>query len=136
MVDSCIYPMNDILIDAVFHVTRVALGVEKLAVVGFVLRKEQFRCSFTVEPTGTVVIMIKLDRRDFRCAVATESWPACIQSPAPGVAKPHGWQKMQFSGVRAAVDCFDADYNVIRCCLGIFDENVEVTVLVKNAGID
>src|SRR5579862_7298729 len=43
---------------------------------------------------------------------------------------------MQRSGVRPAVGHGDADQDVVYLGLGILDEDIEVAVLIENAGVD
>ena len=43
---------------------------------------------------------------------------------------------MQRCGVRPAVGYRDADQNVVHVGLGIFDEHVEVAVLIEDAGVE
>src|SRR6185369_547089 len=61
--------------------------------------------------------------------------PKTLFSPCPDVAKPYGGQNMQPCGFRATVPGRNTDQNVFRSCLAILDKNIEVTVLVKHAGI-
>src|SRR5262245_11636715 len=56
--------------------------------------------------------------------------------PAPGVAKPHGRDQVQFGIFWSAIEGFDANANVLRASLGVFDKNVKVAVIVEDAGIE
>src|SRR5262245_48789442 len=43
---------------------------------------------------------------------------------------------MQLSGLRAAIDRLDTDQNVFSASLGVLDENVEIAVVVEDAGVN
>src|SRR5713101_6379371 len=57
-------------------------------------------------------------------------------SPRPLVAKPGGRQQVQRRWFRPAIGHSDSNKNVVRRCFRVFGEDVEVAVLVKDAGID
>src|SRR6266513_4442206 len=57
-------------------------------------------------------------------------------SPGPLVAKPGGRQQVQRRCFRPAIGHSDSNKNVVRRCFRVFGEDVEVAVLVKDAGID
>src|SRR6185503_7134147 len=130
--DGGFYAVNNEIVDAVLDVGRCVFRVEKATIVGFVLGKQQIGGTLAVEPARAVIVMIQLDRRDFRGRVAPKSWLTLVETPGPGVAKPDGGQKMKRRGVGAAVYCLDADQNIVRAGLGIFDEDIEIAVVVKD----
>ena len=43
---------------------------------------------------------------------------------------------MQSRGLRPAIGYGEADQNVVRRILGVFNKDVEIAVFVKDAGID
>jgi hypothetical protein len=47
-----------------------------------------------------------------------------------------GGQKIYLGGFRAAVVYGDSNQNVFRITLGMFDEDVEVTIIIEYAGIE
>ena len=55
--------------------------------------------------------------------------------PGPGIAEPEVRQQVQFGGFRPAVDGLDANANIFRPGLGIFDEDIEVAVLIEDSGV-
>src|SRR5262249_47702956 len=59
-----------------------------------------------------------------------------LRIPRPGIAKPNGGQQMKFGCFWTAIVSSDADENVFRCRLRVFNDNVEVAVFVKDARID
>jgi len=56
--------------------------------------------------------------------------------PCPGVAKPQRRQNVHGGGIRAAIGQADLDEDVFRRLLRIFHKDVEITILVENAGIE
>src|SRR5262245_47672340 len=114
------YPVHDIIIYAVFDVRKIILTIEKFALVGVVLGKQQLRAFFAVKPATTIIVMVELDRCDLRRYVLSQSWFAFVQSPRPGIAEPKGGQQMYFGVFRTAVECLDPDQNIVRLGLGVF----------------
>src|ERR1700736_2015649 len=57
-------------------------------------------------------------------------------TPAPCIPEPKLRQHMDRSGLRSAIDCCDLHEDVLRIRFRILDEQIEVTVLAKNAGVD
>ncbi len=56
--------------------------------------------------------------------------------PRPRVAKPDRWQQVQRSVLRTAIAYRDLDEDVFGISFRILHYYVEVTITVKNAGID
>src|SRR4051812_48355622 len=56
-------------------------------------------------------------------------------APHPAVTKPERRQHMERGGRGGAVGDRDADEDVVRRSFRVFGENVEVTIVVKDAGI-
>src|ERR1700686_3916552 len=56
--------------------------------------------------------------------------------PAPGVAEPKLWQQVDGGGLRTPVLDRDPHQNVIRLALRVFDEDIEVAVVVEHIGVD
>ena len=65
-VDRRLYAVHDIVVDAVLDVRRLVFGIEQPLIVGFVLAEKQIRRPFAVQPARAVVVMVELDRGDFR----------------------------------------------------------------------
>src|SRR5262245_12216881 len=59
-----------------------------------------------------------------------------VSIPRPGIAEPESRQQVQLRCLGPAIEHIDADENVFNAGLGIFDEDVEVTVIIKDASID
>ena len=65
-----------------------------------------------------------------------EAWTRGICLPRPGIAKPDLRQQMKAGDFGATiVDC-DPHQRVLRAGLGVFDEDIEVAILVEKPGID
>ena len=67
---------------------------------------------------------------------ALEGGFGAIGEPAPGVAKPHLGQHVDRRFVGTAVVDGQTQQNVVGAGLGIFDVDVEVAVVVEDAGLD
>src|SRR5262245_12308067 len=65
-------------------------------------------------------------------------WPApfVCAAPGPGVAKPKGWQDVEDRPFWTAIRRSDPDQNVVRRCLGVLHEDVEVTSFVEDATVE
>src|SRR5207253_10479332 len=61
---------------------------------------------------------------------------ALLRTPAPGIAKPEGRQHVDRGSLGPAVRHLDADAEIFYVRLGVLDEDVEVPVLVEDAGVD
>ncbi len=57
-------------------------------------------------------------------------------APIPSVAEPERWQNMQIRGFESAVVRGDTDENIFCIRFGVFDEHIEVTVLIEDARIE
>src|SRR5262245_3975358 len=103
------YSAHDIIVYAVFDVGKIILTIEKSALVGLVLGKQQLRTVFAVKPATAVVIVVELDRCDLRRYILSQARFARVQSPGPCIAKPKRRQQMQFGGFTSAVKCLEPD---------------------------
>ena len=61
---------------------------------------------------------------------------AIVLAPRPGVAEPQRRQDAQPGRFRPAIVHGDPDEHVFRALLGVFDEHVEVAVVVEDAGVE
>ena len=57
-------------------------------------------------------------------------------APRPGVAEPDCGQEAQVRSLRPTIGDSDLDQNVFDIRLGIFHEDIEVAVVVENAGVE
>ena len=60
---------------------------------------------------------------------------AIAPAPRPGVAKPKRRQDVQLRRFRSAIRCTNPDEEIVRIDLGVFEDDIEVTLLAQNAGI-
>jgi len=60
---------------------------------------------------------------------------SAVLVPGPGVAEPERGQEVEFGWVWSTIGGGDTDQDVVGRTLGIFDENVEVAVLVEDARV-
>ena len=58
------------------------------------------------------------------------------RAPAPGVSKPEVGKNVERSFVRPPIVGAQADHDVLRVLLGVFDLDVEVPVVVEDAGVE
>src|SRR5262249_36818324 len=65
-----------------------------------------------------------------------ESRGARSLPPRPHVAKPDRWQHVERGGLWPAVENLDANRDVVDARLRVFDEHVEIPVLVEDSGVD
>src|SRR5262249_13473040 len=93
--------------------------------------------AFTVEPSVAVIRMIKLDRNDTLDRLAsTQPRPLRVRTPGTGVTEQSRRQQVKLRGFGAAINCLDPDQDIVRRCLRIFHENIEITIVVENTCID
>src|SRR5262249_18100887 len=59
-----------------------------------------------------------------------------VPCPAPGVAKPHCRQQVDGSWIGTAISGSDADKQIIRCDLAVFNHNIEVAIVIEDAGVE
>ena len=71
--------MHDVVVDAVFHVRRAVLDSKQPLGIGFVLREQQLRRTFAMQPAIAGLIMIQFDHR-VRAPGAPDAAPADASS--------------------------------------------------------
>ncbi len=137
-IDGGLIILNHIFVEGVFEVAGGIVHAEQAAHVGVVVAEEQFGGAFVgggidVPMVAAELIMVGENRAgiDLRQAGLIE-----FGSPRPNVAKPELRHNVQASFFRAAIDDGDLHQHVVRVGFGVFDENVEVAVVVEDAGID
>src|SRR5215831_11520169 len=65
----------------------------------------------------------------------TQRWFRLVIAPRPGVSEPQRRQYPETGGLRPAVVGGDPDTYIVRTALGVFDEYIEIPVVVKDSGI-
>ncbi len=132
--DGVLALSNNVIVERILEMSAgIGLMVEALDV-GVVVGKQQFGVAVEfegIEPQrrlgdSDAIRVLSMQSRAGRVRVA----------PRPGIAKPDGGQKVKQRGIRAAVDGCHPDEDVVVVGLGVFDENVEITILIEDAGVD
>src|SRR5277367_6820528 len=59
-----------------------------------------------------------------------------IAAPRPSITEPESRKDVQWRRLRSAICDANSDEDVFRGAFCVFDEDVEVAVLVKDAGVD
>src|SRR5271166_34135 len=97
---------------------------------------EQARIAFAVQ---NVVAKRRVRRDDGAGALCPggglQRWFRLIRPPGPDVAEPERRQHVDHALVRPPIAYAGLDQDVCGCGLGVFDEHVEIPVLVKYAGV-
>src|SRR5581483_12127384 len=101
--------------------------------VRFVLCKQKFRITFTVELVVAQAGMHNLYsslRHLVKCRFGF------VFVPRPGVAEPERWKQMELCRFRTSVMHRDSDEQIFWICFGVLDKYVEVAIIVENSGIE
>ena len=131
------------VVDAVLDVRAlVLLPGEKPLVVRCVIGEEQRHLAFAGKDELTQQRMGCRNRaRARRCLDLPEVWflgrSVGFGNPRrPVVAEPQRRQEVQFSRVRPPVGCRDPHEDVFRTGFGVLHEDVEVAVVIEDAGVE
>jgi hypothetical protein len=62
--------------------------------------------------------------------------PLGIVNPRPHIPEPDSWEQAQRSSLGSTICCCDLNKNVFDIALCIFDEHIEITIVVENACIE
>src|SRR5262249_30428581 len=125
------------LVDSILYERPPVLGAEEALLVGLVLRKQQGDVSIDVEPPVAERVVRGGD--DSRSALAGYLAKGRLRRggpPAPSVAEPKGWEGGGPGEFGAPVCGADADAEVLGRCLGVLEENVEVSVVGEDARVE
>ena len=125
--------VNHVVVDAVLGELRAVVIPVEPPGIGLVLGEQKLRRSLADQPALPVLRLVELDRV---LGGGAQLGPANVLAPRPGVAEPDGRQQVQLSGLRPAIRHGDLDQNVVARGLRIFDEHIEVAILVEDAGVD
>ena len=124
---------DDVLVERVLDIGRsIGLAPQTLRI-ALVFGEEQIRGAVTIEPVlaklwvhGPNGAGSRFEQRRLVLAIA----------PRPRVAEPQCRQDTQPGRFRPAIVHGDLDEHVLRPRLGVFDEHVEVAVVVEYAGVE
>ena len=128
--------VNDVVVDAVLDVWSAVRSPLDAFRVGFVLGEQQFCSVLAVDESFPEIRMRSADHAAVgaRSELAKQRPIACFRR-IPGVAKPERRQHVQRRRLRPTIPDRDLNQDVFRGCLGVFDEHVEVAVLIEHARI-
>src|SRR5271156_4370356 len=131
------FAIDNIAVERVFHERSRAFRIKQPLHIGFVFGEKRFGSSLDQQPAFTVVklgqfeelgAVDRIDRRNL--------WPFVLISPVPAISKPNRREQMQAGRIGSAIPGGNANQNILEIRFGILHENVEVTVVPKDSGID
>jgi hypothetical protein len=142
--------LDEVAVERVFDVRRDVRRTVEPLVVRFVVREDRPTVGRAVQMSLPELVLEHEIRKgiDVR-VVGDQRLPAVrrraagddrlilpFRPPAPGVAKPELGEQVERSGGRPAIARFDTDADVFRPGLRVFDEHVEVTILLEGARVE
>ena len=128
-------PPDHVLVDAILDVRRpVWLPVQALAV-RLVLGEQQRHVVLAGEVPVADRLVPRLDDRALAASVDLPQGRPRVAGP-PGVAEPERRQQVQLGRCVAAIVGCDRDQDVVRAGLRVLDDDVEVAVVVEDAGVE
>ena len=143
-VDGIRLPVDDVAMKAVLGIRMmVLLAVETLGI-RFVLGEQQIRRAFCVEVVGTCFWVYGFHGHHVTWALylPQERLPdnvahrPSLVAPAPGIAVPQRGQRVARGCFWTSVCDADADKDIVFVGFGIFDQDVKVALLVKDARVE
>ncbi len=128
--------VDDEGVDAVLHVRRRVGLAEQARGVGLVLGEQHPLRGRAVQPVRLQRPVRRLQHRPRRAGVIERDQRLLLVAvPRPVVLEPERRQQVQRRRLGPAVGGADADQDVVRRGLRVLDEDVEVAVVVENAGV-
>lgn len=131
-VDGRALAVDDVPVDAVLDVRRVVRAAEDALVVRLVLGEQDGGVGVDVQPARAEFLVIGADG----VLGLVQARYGGGAGPGPGVPEPEGRQQVEGGFVGAPVVRGDLDQHVLGAVFGVFDEDVEVAVLVEDAGVE
>src|SRR5262249_44592663 len=102
----------------------------------FVLGEQQIGRCLTKEPAMAVIVITELnDRSVASISGSVKLRTLAVVIPRPGVAKPYRRQQLELRRFGAAICRAYADEYVFGSRLGVFDDDIEITILVEYSGV-
>ena len=136
-VDGIGTAVQEVLVDAVLDVGRGRGDAEDPPGVGLVLREQERRGAVAVQVARAQLGMGRGHHaRPLAARAGGERRLRGPGGPRPGVPEPERGQEVHGGRLRPAVPDADPDEDVLRRRLRVFDEHVEVPVVVEDAGVD
>ena len=137
-IDGRRLPEHDAVVDAVLDVGRAIGDAENPLRVRFVLGEQA--AARRRRSTRYRSPSLRIDRLDDalprRSGDLLQHRPVGCALPRPLIAKPERRQDVQLGRLRAAIVNRDLNQDVFGRLLGVFDEHVEVAVLVEHARVE
>src|SRR5262249_50162260 len=91
-VHGLLLAMDDVVVDAIFHIRGSVVAAIQAPVIRFVLSEEQLRGALAAELTLTIVIMLQIDdHRVPQRLCGIEVGTPYVIPPGPGITKPDRW---------------------------------------------
>src|SRR5262249_31960249 len=106
--------VNDVVVDAVFHIGRSVAYAENPLVISFVLREKKLLSSLAGEIVVAHVRMCGTDSRTCGPAEASHLGSNCTRYPRPSVAVPQSRKQVQAGILQTAIVNCDAIQVVLR----------------------
>src|SRR4051794_39334384 len=79
--------------------------------------------------------LVERNRRR-RAFHSLKRWLRMIAPPRPGISEPDRWQEIKLRGFRPTIRYGDLDTDIVRFALGVFNEHIEIPVIVEDPSIE
>ena len=104
--------------------------------VGFILREKLGHRLFGAPQKAAQRFVFRQDRARVGGAQLGAHFGGFMgASPVPRVAKPEFGKHRQFRRLGPPVPNGEADQDILRACLCVFDKHIEIAVCIKNSGV-
>ena len=127
---------NQVLVEPVLRVRRPVVDAEEFPQVGFIFGEQKLRRSLRQQEMSAEVYVVSFQHP---VAGQFEGWPNpaafVFAAPNPSVPVPQRGQQMEGRGFWPTIRDGDLNENVVRASLGILGKDIEVSVVIKDAGI-
>ena len=125
--------VNDIVVERVLEVTRPDVRAEQPREIGLVVTEQQAVSCFEFDAVGPEVVMVGQQPAG---ALVPQRRLVDAGRPAPSVAEPDLRQDMNGRRIGSAVVDRDPHEHVVHVGLRVLDVDIEVAVVIENAGVD
>jgi hypothetical protein len=127
--------VDDVVVDAVLHVGGRVLPSPQARGVALVLAEQQLGAGLDVEQVPPELVVVRLHDRVAGVADGRQPWPGVVGRPRPRVAVPQRRQHVDRRVLGTSVVHGDPAQEVVGGRLGVLHHDVEVAVLVEDAGV-
>ena len=125
------FPLNDIIVYAIFCVRLDTFFAVKSFGIGFVFAKQQLRIAVTIQ---VVLAQFFMAGEDIG-ALGMHFRFFFITAPGPGIPEPDGGKQGNCRRFLMAVGNGNFYQNISGTCLGIFNKYIEIIAFIKDTGI-